>query len=174
MVRGGVDARHAPRGELHPLLAAAGRKLTAFEGSPWKFVVSAYLAGVTIAFVYVAATAVRVPLASLAPGTERLAVPALVASGLSAVVLLARLDLAVGTGTMLTVCRLEGGGGTGPCAIAAVACAAANLLGSLTVAALMAQAGMLEGLLPTLAELSAKRMAVPAWQLLLQGLLRGW
>ncbi len=174
MITGATAPWREPGRELGPLLAAAARKLTAFERSPRGFVISGYLAGVAIAFVYLAASSVRVPLAAIAPGGEPLAIPALVASGLSAVVLLARLDLSVGTGALLAVCRLEQQARTGRCAAAVTVCATANLLGSVSVAALMAQAGMLGRLLPTLAELSAARMLVPPWQLLLQGLLAGW
>jgi formate/nitrite transporter FocA (FNT family) len=163
-----------PGTDLGPLRASAARKLSAFALSPGRFVTSAYLAGVAIAFVYMAAIAVRVRVAAIAPGAEDLAAPAVVALGLSVAVLLARLDLSVGTGALLAICRLERQGRSNPCAAAVVVCAAANLLGSASVAALMAHAGLLEGLLPTLAELSARRMAVPARQLLLQGLLGGW
>ncbi len=174
MLTGGLASWREPGRDLGPLMVAAARKLTAFARSPRRFVTSAYLAGVAIAFIYLAAVAVRIPLAAIAPGAERLAIPALVASGLSAVVLLARLDVSVGTGALLAVCRLERQGRTGLCAAGVLGCAGANLLGSISVATLMAEAGMLEGLLPTLAELSARRMVVPAWQLLLQGLLGGW
>jgi nitrite transporter NirC len=158
---------------LAPLLAVASRRLARFSASPSRFVVSGFLAGIGIAFVHLAAVAVRAPLAAAAPGLDRLVLPVLVSAGLTLLVIVGRLEVSVGAGAHLSLGLLEGRGGAGRPAAAVAVCALANVAGSAGLAAAMARAGMLDRVHEPLAELSAGIMRVPAGRVVMQALIGG-
>ncbi len=159
--------------QITAMAKAARGKEQYLRRSPLAYTVSAMLAGAYVGVGVMLILSVGAPLAAEGSAWLKLVMGASFGVALTLVVF-AGSELFTGNNMIMTLGVLQRRVGPGALARVWSVCWVGNLLGGMLLAGLVVGSGALEGAMPLAQQIAADKMAAPATQLLLRGVLCNW